>query len=119
MAEPIFNQWVSRIIYELSQAPKGLRYNELERRLAMPSSRMLSRNLKRLERDGLVIRDVIKLAPPGIVVYSLSQLGRELSKSTGALMDFWRQHQGEIKDRRFVHAEAHRADAIRAADAAV
>lgn len=113
MAEPIFNQWVSRIVHELERGGPQ-RFNALERALGAPSSRMLSKNLKQLERDALIERKVLKATPPAHVVYSLTELGRELSKSTSALMDFWRQHQGEIRERRFVHTEAHRADVIRA-----
>jgi DNA-binding HxlR family transcriptional regulator len=112
MSDPVFNQWTPRVIFELERTPH--RFNSLVRVLDAPSPRMLSKLLKRLERDGIIVRTVHRTEPPANVVYSLSELGRELGKSTSGLLDFWRQHQGEIRERRFIHSEAARAAEIQA-----
>ena len=114
MSDPVFHAWTARVLFELSRRPH--RFNALARALNVPSPRMLNKLLRQLTRDGIVERKVFREVPPANVEYSLTELGRELSTSTAGLMDFWRAHQGEIKQRRFVHTEAHRADVIRAAD---
>jgi DNA-binding HxlR family transcriptional regulator len=63
------------IILHLSQGDK--RYNELVKLITDISERMLTKQLKELEADGLIERTVFPEVPPK-VVYSLSQLGREI-----------------------------------------
>ncbi|MBI9057037.1 MAG: winged helix-turn-helix transcriptional regulator [Labilibaculum sp.] len=53
------------------------RYNELVKLLPDISDRMLSKNLKELEEDGLVTRKVYPEVPPK-VEYSLTYLGKEI-----------------------------------------
>lgn len=63
------------IILHLSQGHK--RYTELVRLLTDISERMLSKQLKELEEDGLIERKVFAEVPPK-VVYSLSELGKDI-----------------------------------------
>ncbi|WP_166382999.1 winged helix-turn-helix transcriptional regulator [Polaribacter sp. 11A2H] len=60
------------IILHLFQGDK--RYSELVRLMPDISERMMSKQLKELEHDGLVIRTVFPEVPPR-VEYSLTQLG--------------------------------------------
>ena len=115
MADPVFDKMCPRVLHELGLKPR--RFNALVRVLNVRSPRMLSQLLKRLERDGIIVRTVIRAEPPANVAYSLTELGRELSASTTGLLAFWRQHESEIQERRFTHQEAHRAEAARQADA--
>jgi DNA-binding HxlR family transcriptional regulator len=115
MADPIFHAWTGRVLFALSRGP--LRFNALARALDVPSPRMLNKLLRQLTRDGITVRTVHRVEPPGNVEYSLTELGRELAASTSSLLGFWKIHESEIKQRRFLHEEAHRADAIRAEDA--
>lgn len=52
-----------------------LRFGELGRLLDEPTARVLTRQLRELEDDGLVIRTVYRQVPPK-VEYRLSDLGR-------------------------------------------
>lgn len=63
------------IILHLYQGNK--RYNELVKLLTDISERMLTKQLKELEADGLVIRTVYPEVPPK-VEYSLSEMGKEI-----------------------------------------
>ncbi|MFA8435192.1 MAG: winged helix-turn-helix transcriptional regulator [Marinifilaceae bacterium] len=63
------------IILHLMQGTK--RYNELIRLLPDISDRMLSRQLKELEQDGIILRKVFPEVPPK-VEYSLSELGKKV-----------------------------------------
>lgn len=63
------------IILHLFQGDK--RYNELVKLLPDISERMLTKQLKELEADGLVKRTVFPEVPPK-VEYSLKELGKEI-----------------------------------------
>ena len=63
------------ILYELME--QTLRYSELQRRLPRATPRMLSKQLKELEEDGVISRMQYPVIPPK-TEYSLTPLGREL-----------------------------------------
>ncbi len=65
----------STIILHLSQGDK--RYSELVRLLPDISERMMTKQLKELEADKLINREVFPEVPPR-VEYSLTELGREI-----------------------------------------
>lgn len=65
----------STIILHLSQGDK--RYSELVRLLPDISERMMTKQLKELEADQLIHREVFPEVPPR-VEYSLTDLGREI-----------------------------------------
>ena len=54
------------------------RYNELKRRIPSISNIMLTKSLREMEADGLVTRCELVSAPPKVVKYSLTPLGKEL-----------------------------------------
>jgi len=64
-----------------------LRFGELRRAVGPVSERMLTRQLRELEQDGLVRRQVYAEVPPR-VEYSLTELGVSLSPAVDAL-DSW------------------------------
>lgn len=73
--EVVGGKWRGTIIYCLSAGP--LRFNTLRDALAPISSKVLSHELKSLERDGLVAR-VQYLEIPPRVEYALTELGTSL-----------------------------------------
>ena len=64
------------ILYCLMEYGAG-RFNQLQRYLRKISDRTLSQNLKELEADGLIHREVFPQIPPK-VEYSLTERGRSL-----------------------------------------
>lgn len=70
------------IIRELMKGTR--RYSELHRALAPVTHKMLAQQLRDLENDGVVLRQVYPQVPPK-VEYSLSTLGRELVPLMGAM----------------------------------
>ena len=72
----IGGKWKLRIIYVLA-FHEVLRYGELKRLLSPITHKMLSTQLKELEKDGLVNRKEYPQIPPK-VEYSLTQMGRDL-----------------------------------------
>ena len=68
-------KWKPDIIYYLRQSPR--RFNDLRRLIPKVTQRMLTQQLRELERDGIVNRKQFMEIPPK-VVYSLSGLGLSL-----------------------------------------
>jgi DNA-binding HxlR family transcriptional regulator len=71
------------------------------------SQRMLTLRLRALERDGLIARRATSTQPPG-VEYALTELGDGLVRQFDAMMQWVREHLGEIHRARqeFESAEA-------------
>ncbi|MEZ0574595.1 winged helix-turn-helix transcriptional regulator [Halodesulfovibrio aestuarii] len=69
----ISGKWKSLILWHLGEG--GKRYKELERIVPGVSQKMLTQQLKEMERDGLLIRTVYPEVPPR-VEYALTDLGR-------------------------------------------
>lgn len=67
-------KWKMHILF-WPEKEKVLRYSELKRRLGSVTHKMLSSQLKELERDGLIIRKEYAQIPPKVVEYRLSGKG--------------------------------------------
>lgn len=72
----IGDRWTLPVVVVLASGT--LRFNELRRAVAGISQQMLTRTLRRLERDGVVTRTVHPTVPP-MVEYALTSLGRSLA----------------------------------------
>lgn len=73
--ERIGGKWKGVALYHLLDGTK--RYNELKRAVGNVTQRMLTKQLRELEHDGLIVRKVFPVVPPH-VEYSLSEKGRTL-----------------------------------------
>ena len=71
----IGGRWKVLILYQLFQAVK--RFSELQRALQGITQKMLTQQLREMERDGIVHRRVYPEVPPR-VEYSLTPMGRSL-----------------------------------------
>lgn len=69
----IGGKWKALIIWQLKEG--RLRFTQLEDRLPMVSPRMMTKQLRELEEDGVVLRTMYPEVPPR-VEYSLTELGR-------------------------------------------
>ncbi len=81
----IGGKWKSVILFRLSEGT--LRFNELRRLLPNTTQRMLTNQLRELERDGMINRKVYAQVPPK-VEYSLTELGRTLEPLLANLWDW-------------------------------
>ncbi len=79
-------RWKLTIVFNLF-AVHILRFSELERAIAGISQKMLAKQLRELERDGLVGRTVHAEVPPR-VEYCLTALGEALRPALQALRDW-------------------------------
>ncbi|PZR89104.1 MAG: transcriptional regulator [Stutzerimonas stutzeri] len=80
--EQIANKWSVLILNVLCAQPA--RFNDLRRRLDGITHKALSDSLKRLERDGLISRQILPTQPIG-VEYSITELGASLREPFAAL----------------------------------
>lgn len=71
----ITGKWKLVILWHLKE--KTRRFNELQKLLPGISQGILTQQLRELERDGLVHREVYKEVPPK-VEYSLTDIGQSL-----------------------------------------
>lgn len=71
----IGGKWKPLILWHLSF--KTLRFSQLQRRLAKVTQKMLTQQLRELEADGMVHRQVYAEVPPR-VEYSLTEQGQSL-----------------------------------------
>ncbi|MGL4173264.1 MAG: winged helix-turn-helix transcriptional regulator [Actinomycetota bacterium] len=83
--ERVGDKWSVLIVGRLRHGPA--RFTELLRGVEGISRRMLTRTLRLLERDGLVVRTVYPTRPPS-VEYELSLLGEALAKPLDALTEW-------------------------------
>jgi DNA-binding HxlR family transcriptional regulator len=74
--EYIGGRWKAVILYYLSSGKR--RFGEIAARIPTISRKVLSQQLKELERDGLIVRKQYKEIPPR-VEYSLTKFGKSLS----------------------------------------
>lgn len=91
------DKWTLYIIATLKDGP--VRFNELRRRIDGISQRMLTINLRGLERDGLVKRTLFPTIPPR-VDYELTEVGRTLLAPVMSLVRWANSNQENIKGAR-------------------
>ncbi|MEO6301513.1 MAG: helix-turn-helix domain-containing protein [Paracoccaceae bacterium] len=73
--DEISDKWSMMILAVLNQGPR--RFNVIKRQLEGVSQKSLTQTLRRLERNGLVLRHVLPTSPVA-VEYEMSDLGKTL-----------------------------------------
>jgi len=81
----IGGKWKAVILWHLTH--KTLRFSQLRRRLPGITQKMLTQQLRELERDGLLHREVYAEVPPR-VEYSLTELGWTLKPLLGMMCEW-------------------------------
>lgn len=89
MLTAITGKWKLEILWQLNQSPH--RFNELRRAVPGITQNMLTEQLRELEADGLVAREVFAEVPVR-VEYSLTQKSRSLAPVMDSLIQWWRSH---------------------------
>ncbi|WP_405598743.1 helix-turn-helix transcriptional regulator [Streptomyces sp. NBC_01410] len=98
----VANKWALLIIEALGE--HTLRFSELRNEIQGVSHKMLTQNLRMLERNGLIERTVHPVVPPR-VEYTLTEPGQALRVTIDGLCDWTHQFLGHIE------ASRHRFDA--------
>lgn len=91
----IGGKWKLQIIVALSEGP--IRFNVLQRKLVNISPRILSNELKELELNGFINRNVTAAATPVIVEYELAAYSSSLREVVQAMIRWGISHREKIK----------------------
>jgi len=100
----IGDKWSVLVIVELASGPR--RFRELQRAIDGISQRMLTLTVRRLERDGLVLRTVYPTVPAQ-VDYRLTETGAGLTHLVRALAEWSLAHRGVIAEARHEYDLTH------------
>ena len=94
--EAIGGKWKGVILYHLESTR---RFNELHRLLPNITQRMLTKQLRELEKDGIVQRTVYAEVPPR-VEYNLTDFGKTLQPVMNELEKWGTQYLQKLADNR-------------------
>ncbi len=83
-------KWKTIILYHLNENVR--RFAELRRLLPGITQKVLTEQLRELERDGIVLRKIYAQIPPK-VEYSLTEYGKTLRPVLKALCDWGNSHE--------------------------
>ena len=75
---------------------KTLRYSEIHKRIPGATDKMLTQQLRELERDGLITRTVYPVVPPK-TEYNLTEFGKSLAPVLDAMCDWGEEYLKEHK----------------------
>jgi DNA-binding HxlR family transcriptional regulator len=103
----IGGKWKGMVLHRLLTGMN--RFNELRRAVPNVTQRMLTRQLRELERDGVIHRRVYAEVPPR-VEYSLTEFGLSLKPILMAMNDWGERYHGrarEARERGAQHAYRH------------
>jgi DNA-binding HxlR family transcriptional regulator len=89
----IDGKWKGVILYHLQDGCQ--RFGELRRRMPDITQRMLTKQLRALEEDGLIVRTFYAEVPPR-VEYSLSEVGESLRPVIDILKAWGERHQERL-----------------------
>jgi DNA-binding HxlR family transcriptional regulator len=87
------DKWTVLLVLLLSEGP--LRFSRLRASLGRVAPKVLTESLRRMERDGLVTREIFAEVPPR-VEYSLTDLGRSLIEPISIISDWAEIHVNRI-----------------------
>lgn len=88
----IGGKWKPLILWQLKEL-EVIRYNKLQQNLHGVSPRMLTKQLRELEEDGLVNRKMYPEIPPK-VEYSLTEFGKTVTPILEALCNWGSEYLG-------------------------
>lgn len=89
----IGGKWKAHILYQLQNGTK--RFNELKRLLPGVTQRMLTKQLRELEADQIIHREVFAEVPPK-VEYSITEFGQTLAPSLKVLQEWGTEYLDKL-----------------------
>ena len=93
----IGGKWKGVVLFHLLPGPQ--RFSDLRRRLPTITQRMLTLQLRELEEDGVVHREIYQQIPPK-VEYSLTEFGKTLEPIVLALLKWGEQYTNQVVERK-------------------
>lgn len=96
LVDQVSDPWTLRILWALCPGTQPARFNQIKRSVGSISQKTLTQCLRRLERNGILERRVISAKPLG-VEYSVTELGHSLEKPMGAMYEWAKQHEAQVR----------------------
>ncbi len=107
LIDMIGGRWKVLSLWRLRDGPK--RFTELRRLMPGITQKMLTQQLRQLEADGLVTREVFPQVPPK-VVYSLTRTGEEFGGLLSTLSDWATAHLPTLEAGKVLSKQSAMAD---------
>lgn len=95
--DQIADKWSMMVLTVLRKGP--IRFNEIKRRLDGVTQKALTQCLRKLERNGLILRRVLPVSPVA-VEYEITPLGGTLVEPFGALYAWTMEKLPEVEKAR-------------------
>jgi DNA-binding HxlR family transcriptional regulator len=95
----IGGKWKGVILYKLLEKPR--RFSDLKRELPAITQRMLTLQLRELEEDCIVDREIYKQIPPK-VEYSLTAFGKTLEPILHAMLIWGNQYNSQVIEKKSI-----------------
>lgn len=92
--DKVTGKWQVLILFALED--EALRFGQVKRAIGDVTQRVLTENLRGLERDGYITRTVFE-GPPVAVFYELTSLGHELVKKLKPIIYWANDIMSEVK----------------------
>lgn len=99
LLDQVLDRWSLSVLNELCERPS--RFNALRRAIPRVSQKSLTATLRRLERNGVVEREIVSSRPVA-VIYRITPLGKTLRDPIDALLAWADDHLSEIERAREV-----------------
>jgi|SRR5450755_1088619 DNA-binding HxlR family transcriptional regulator len=93
----IGGKWKGVVLFHLLPGPQ--RFSDLKRLIPTITQRMLTLQLRELEEDGVVHREIYQQIPPK-VEYSLTEFGKTLEPIVLTLLKWGEQYTNQIVERK-------------------
>ncbi|BAU87215.1 padR family transcriptional regulator [Streptomyces laurentii] len=97
LLDQVLDKWSLSILDELCERP--CRFNELRRAIPEVTQKSLTATLRRLERNGVIQRDVLSTRPVAIS-YRITPLGKTLRQPIDVLLEWAAEHLPAIESAR-------------------
>lgn len=94
LLDQILDKWSLAVLNELCERP--CRFNELRRAIPQVTQKSLTATLRRLERNGVIEREVVSTRPVA-VRYRITRLGKTLREPIDILLTWTSQHMPAIE----------------------
>jgi DNA-binding HxlR family transcriptional regulator len=94
LLDQVLDKWSLAVLNELCERP--CRFNELRRAIPTVTQKSLTATLRRLERNGVVERQVVSTRPVA-VRYEITPLGKTLRRPVDVVLAWASEHLPEIE----------------------
>lgn len=94
LLDQVLDKWSLGVLDELCERP--CRFNELRRAIPAVTQKSLTATLRRLERNGVVEREIVSTRPVA-VRYSITPLGKTLRQPVDVVLEWASAHMPAVE----------------------